>query len=42
MAPQPGQQQIAMHILLNNARSSGNQKIEFVLLTEYNNRNIFL
>ena len=41
MAPQPGKQIIAIHILLNISKSSGNQLIKYGQLIEYNMRNIF-
>ena len=39
---QPGKQAITIDILSNIWRSTGNQKIKFVQLIEYNMRNIFL
>ena len=42
MTPQPGQQTIVIHILLNISRSKGNQTIKFGQLIEYDIRNIFL
>ena len=42
MTSQPGQQTIAMHILLNFSRSKGNQTIKFGQVIEYNLRNIFV
>ena len=41
MMSQLGLQTIVMHILLNIARSKGNQAMKFDQLTEYNMRNIF-
>ena len=38
MAPQPGKQTIAIHILPNISRSKGNQKIKFGQLIKYNMR----
>ena len=42
MMSQPGQQTIAVHILLNTSRSKGNQTMKFDQLIEYNKRNIFV
>ena len=42
MTLQLGKQTISIHILLNNSRSKGNQKMKFSQLIEYNMRNIFL
>ena len=42
MTSQPGQQAIAIHILLNISRSKGNQTMKFGQLIEYNMRNIFV
>ena len=42
MTLQPGKQTISIHILPNNSRSKGNQKMKFSQLIEYNMRNIFL
>ena len=39
---QPGQQTIAIHILLNISRSEDNQLMKFGQLIEYNMRNIFV
>ena len=40
--PQPGQQNIGMHILTNISGSNGNQAMKFGQLAEYNVRNSFL
>ena len=40
MTSQPGEQTIAIHILLNIARIKGNQAIKFGQLIGYNKRNI--
>ena len=42
MTSQPGQQNIAIHILTNISRSKDNKEMKFGQLTEYNTRNIFL
>ena len=42
MTSQPGQQTIAIHILLNISRSKSNQVMKFWQLLEYNMRDIFL
>ena len=42
MTSQPGQQNIAIHILTNISRSTDNQAMKFAQLTEYNTRNISL
>ena len=41
MTSQNGKQTIAIHMLLNIARSKGNQSIKFGQLIQYNLRNIF-
>ena len=41
MTSQPGNQTIAVHILLNNSRSKSNQAMKFGQLIEYNMRKIF-
>ena len=40
--PQPGQQNIGMHILTNISGSNGNQAMKFGQLAEHNVRNSFL
>ena len=42
MAPEPGKQTIAIHILCNTSRGKGNQRIKFVQLLENNMRNVFI
>ena len=42
MTSQPGKQTIAMHLLPNISRSTGNQTMKFGQSIEYNMRNIFL
>ena len=42
MASQPGEQAIAVHILLNISKSKGNQAMKFGQLREHNTRSIFL
>ena len=42
MSSQTGKQTIALHMLPNISRSSGNQIMKFGQLTEYDIRNIFL
>ena len=42
MTSQPGEQTIAIHILHNISRSTGNQTMKFGQLIKYNMRNIFL
>ena len=42
MTSQPGTQRIAIHILPNISRSTGNQTMKFGQLTEYKMRNFFL
>ena len=39
---QLGKQTIAIHILSNISRSTGNQRMKFDQLIEYNMRNIFI
>ena len=39
---QLGKQTIAIHILSNISRSTGNQRMKFNQLIEYNMRNIFI
>ena len=40
MTSQPGQQTIAIHILLNISRSKDNQTMKYDQLVEYNMRNM--
>ena len=42
MTSQPGQQALAIQILINISRSKGNQAMKFGQLIEYNLRNIFV
>ena len=42
MTAQPGQQTVAIHIMINISRSKANQAMKSGLLIEYNMRNIFL
>ena len=42
MMPQPGKQTIAIHILLNNSISKGNQAMKISLLKECNRSIVFL
>ena len=42
MTAQPGQQTIAIHIMINISRSKANQAMKSGPLIEYNMRNIFL
>ena len=42
MMSQPGKQTIAIHILPNISKSTGNQTMKLGQLIEYNMKNIFL
>ena len=41
MTPQPGEQTVTIHILLNISRNKRNQTMKFSQLIEYNKRKIF-